>query len=350
MLKFLILSFLGGIFLTFSVQAQNVPVPQTSAPVIMKTSASWCSLCGGYGWNFFQQLLNDHQHQAVIFAGHISGDFNSSDASQIGANFGVYGHPTFLFNGVNKGLNSGNTNAKRAEIASDVQNFLSANPPVQLGIDANYSGNQLSVNYSLKAFTDLTGDYHVAFYLSEKEKVGQQTPIGSQAVHKNLFRHELNNNTFGQKIFSGNTPSGTVYDSNFSVALGNYNPGNLEIIGIIWKATGNSFQIVNANVDKSVQQSTDLYKEEMDESTFKVFPTVISGKACIEILAENQISDADIYLTDVTGKKLAEIFSGSLTSGKHNFYLHRAEIGSSGLYLIVFRAGNSVKTSKLIMD
>ncbi len=349
MLKFSILTFLVGFMLSFSLQAQNVPVPQTSVPVIMKTSASWCSLCGGYGWNFFQQLLDDHQNQAVVFTGHISGDYNSSAATQIGANFGVFGHPTFLLNGVNKGVNSGNTNAKRAEIATDVQNLLSVPPSVQLGIDANYSGSQLTVNYSLKAFNNLSGDYHAAFYLTEKEKVGQQAPIGSQAIHKNLFRHELNGNTFGPVIFSGTTPAGTIYDGNFTVALDNYSPANIEIIGIIWKATGNSYQIANANIDKTVQQTTDIPDPIDQQTALKVFPTVISDNAIVELMAARVMDEAEIYISDITGKKISVIFSGRMAAGKQVFQINRTEIDAVGLNFVVFRSGNLLKTVKLIL-
>lgn len=350
MLKYMLLSLLMVLIISCSLQAQIVPVPQTSVPVIMKTSANWCSLCGGYGWNFFQQLLDDHQDQAVIFTGHISGDFNSTAATQIGANFGVYGHPTFLLNGVNKGVSSSNTTAKRAEIATDVQNFINTPPAVQLGIDATYSGNQLLVSYALKAFSNLTGDYHAAFYLVEKEKVGQQTPIGSQAVHKNLFRHELNGNTFGPKIFSGTTVAGTVYDGSFSVALGNYNAADINIIGIIWKATGSSFQIANANVDKSVQQSTGVSGPELTGAGFRVYPTVFSENAWVEVLVETPEKDTEIFISDFTGKQLTGIFRGSLPSGRHEFRIQRAALDIPGLYIVVYRSGKSFKSAKLILE
>jgi hypothetical protein len=350
MLKYLLISLLIAVISPFSQQAQNVPVPQTSVPVIMKTSASWCSLCGGYGWNFFQQLLDDHQDQAVIFTGHISGDFNSAAATQIGANFGVYGHPTFLLNGMNKGVSSGNTTAKRAEIATDVQNIISTSPSLQLGIDATYSGNQLVVSYSLKAFSSLTGDYHVAFYLAEKEKVGQQTPIGSQAVHKKMLRHELNGNTFGPKIFSGTTPAGTVYDGSFSVALGDYTATNIDVIGIIWKATDSNFLIANANVDKSVQQSTGVFGPELSEANFRVYPTVIKETALVEVFVDTPTADAEIFITDITGKQQAGIFRGSLPSGTHDFQIQRDALDIPGIYIVVFRSGKSVKSAKLIME
>lgn len=105
--------FLLSTFILFTItifNAQNVEIPTTQNPVIIKVSASWCSTCGGWGWNFFEDIYEDNHENSSVFVIHHSGDYTNTAASEITTNFEVPGQPVFLFNGEDLNVSSGVTN------------------------------------------------------------------------------------------------------------------------------------------------------------------------------------------------------------------------------------------------
>ena len=99
------------IFSVFSIvlQAQEITVPQTQRPLITKRTASWCPNCGGWGWTFFRNVMDDNNGKAVFFANHYDGIHTSPTTLALATNFGGVSQPLFFLNNTNQSVSSGST-------------------------------------------------------------------------------------------------------------------------------------------------------------------------------------------------------------------------------------------------
>ena len=53
-----------------------------------------------------------------------------------------------------------------------INSIIDENPVIQTGLDAKYANGKLKVDYSVKLFDDITGEYRLAMYLVEKVFIG----------------------------------------------------------------------------------------------------------------------------------------------------------------------------------
>jgi hypothetical protein len=329
--------------------SQNVNVPETQVPVIMKVTASWCPFCGGWGWNFMENLYDDNEGDAILMPIHYSGAHTNSIASDIAVNLGAVSQPRFFLDGVDQNVSSGTATAKRTEIADKVKNSIAMNPSIQAGVMATYYMDDLNIEYSVKAFNILEGDYYIALYVAEKSFIGFQSGIGDNAEHLNLMREEASGNSFGTQVFSGNTAEGSIYDGSLSIPLAGYNPENLEVIAIIWKKEGNVFKIVNSNIDDSIDEqltSGTIATYDRAQEKISVYPSVTRDKFSVEFDRNQTDENALLYLTDINGKM---VFQSTFTPGeKNSFYLNGVDI-APGMYVISVISSMTRYNSRIII-
>lgn len=307
------------------ITAQNIEIPTSQNPVIIKIAASWCPPCGSWGWDFFDNIYADNEDKSTLLAAHHSGDYQNSTAVDIKENFNVFGQPIFLFDGVDENVVSGNAATKRTAFSTEVTNQSNRNPDVQTGIEATYKDNNLYINYSTKFFNSVSGEYYLGIYVVEKIVVGYQASIGQSAQHKNILREEVSGNSFGNLIASGTIDAQEIYEGSIEVDLGTYNPQNLQIVSIIWKKEGNLYSIVNSNSDKDVVIDNTSTNSEIEKNitSFEIFPTLINHNSTIEVNANKILNKTEVSIYDINGRKLSNIFSGNLNVGvnKINFEL-----------------------------
>lgn len=325
------------------ISAQNVEVPDTQKPVLIKIAASWCPPCGSWGWDFFDDIYDDNNSKATLITAHHSGDYQNSTSQDIKNNFNVIGQPIFLFDGVDQNVVSGNVTSERTAFSSKVDIQSKRSPDVQTGIVATYKDNKLNINYSTKFFNSVTGDYYLGIYVIEKIVVGYQASRGQSAQHKNILREEVSANSFGKPIASGFIEAQQVYDGSIESDLGTYNPQNLQIVAIIWKKEGNSYSIVNSNSDKEVSKANTSANNELGENitSFEVFPTIINHNSTIQINTNEILNKTQISLYDMNGKKLNNIFSGKLDAGKNKINFDFPHNLSPAIYFIGLSSENT---------
>ena len=58
--------------------------------------------------------------------------------------------------------------------------------------------------------------------------------------------------------------------------------------------------------------------------------------------------EVNMSLYDITGKKVSNVFQGTLSKGVHRFNVPTAQL-PSGLYFVSFLSGKQAKTIKLII-
>jgi hypothetical protein len=338
-------------FLVFTaLKGQQVDVPQTQNPLIVKITASWCPFCGSWGWSFFDDIYSDNKEKAIFLSVHHSGDHTNAAATEMTENFSVFGQPRFLIDGVDQNVSSTNASAKRMEFENRVEEETAGTPLIQTGIDASYSGDQIRVDYSVRSFSSLDGEYFLAFYLVEKVFVGYQAIVGPDAQHRELLRKELTGNTFGSVLFSGTVPSGQVWEGSFQADLENYDPENLSIVGIIWEKAGGDYFVVNTNADTEVEfnNTSSLKAAKQPETTLMVYPSVVEDAFDVAFYLGVQPEAVRLLLLDDMGRILGTLPTGSVDAGENLIRIDRLPAWYPGVYYLVLETPGSVLSKKLI--
>lgn len=341
-------------FTSSLISAQEIEVPQSQMSLINKVAADWCPPCGGWGWDFFHDLIDDNSNNAILFTIHHSGGLNSEVASDITSNYNVFSQPRFILNGDDQNVLSNTTGSARTAIQQEVISQSGSTPLVQTGLDATYrDDDMIHVNTRTTFFADADGEYYLGVYLVEEIVVAYQASQGQDAQHQQIVRQEFSGtSSFGSLIAMGSIGANTSYDFQFSVPKGSYNTENLEIATIIWKKVNNDYEFVNANKDTDVQfevvNSTDA--PGLLESSLIVFPNVVKDFANIQFRSERNIERAVINLLDLQGKEILNVFNGSLEAGEYNFDLNRSAHIPSGVYLVRLVMEGRVVTRKVILE
>lgn len=79
----------------------------------------------------------------------------------------------------------------------------------------------------------------------------------------------------------------------------------------------------------------------------EIFPNPSHGITCIPIASVIPVK-AEISLHDITGRKVQNIFSGTLRRGDNKFFLNSIGI-APGVYLVILTSGGQQKTNKLVI-
>ncbi len=315
--------------------AQEINVPATQRLLITKRTASWCPNCGGWGWAFFRQVIDDNKNKAVFFADHYDGLHTTPTSIAIANNFGGVGQPVFFVNNQNQNVNSSNTASARVNIQTQVNTAFATQPVVQSAHRAILNGTTGAITVQAKArfFQAASGEFYLGIYLVRKEFVGFQSGQGSNAEHKEVLWGHLTPNVFGELIANGNVPAGTEATVNGQISAAGLDYSKLRIVTIIWRKSGAVYQVVNANEEDSFQQPSAAGETPGKASHLQVWPNVITESATVEITAQDALPHARLELLDATGKVVYTLHTGSIAAGKQQFTLYNGT-QPAGMYVL----------------
>ncbi len=333
--------------------AQEIEVPQTQMSLINKIAADWCPPCGSWGWDFFHDLIDDNESNAVLFTAHHSGGLQNQVASSLTSNYGVNSQPRFILNGVDQNVLSGTTSTARQTIQEMVNQHATTNPLVQTGFDATYRDDgMIHVNAKTTFFEATEGEYYLAVYLVEKIVSAYQATQGQNAQHKQIIRQEINGLDFGSLIAMGSISDNTTYTHQFSISKGDYNTENLEVETVIWKKVDNTYEFVNANKDSDVQYEVinSTRNVSLTASTFLISPNIITDRGTIQFRLDKWYSRARLSMVDLQGRTVVELFNGSLPGGNHLFDLNHSGKFTSGVYIVRLELDSETISSKVILE
>lgn len=327
-----------------TVQAQNIVVPQTQRPLITKRTASWCPNCGGWGWTFFRNIINDNNGKAVFFANHYDGIHTSPTTLALASNYGGVSQPLFFLNNTNQNVSSGATASARTNIQNQVNAAWATPPVVQSGIRAihNSAAQTLSVTAKSRFFQSASGEYYLGIYLVFKEFVGFQSGQGNNAEHKEMMRSHLTTDVFGEQIANGAVAAGTESEVSGQISIAGLDPTQLRIVTIIWKKEGNTYRVTNANETDdflSPSSANDLWAAQQQ---IRVSPNIITEYARIELQITESSLPWRLELVNISGQTVGTIFRGKLAGGVHTFSAERGA-HPAGVYFV--RLSNGMRTT-----
>jgi len=346
--RFLLLAF-SFAFLTL--QAQDVMEQQT--PLITKITATWCSNCGSWGWDLFENVLEDNKGKAIMIGAHPSGDLGSTTAANFTSNFSAIGQPKFYVNDTDIRATRNSIAAKRTEIAGMVDDMIAQSPLANVGFYAEMKDGNINVRTKTKFFQDGGMDsYNLGLYVVEDGIMNTQSAQSGVVPHPNVMRSSFTAGSFGDVLdASGSIAAGTEISRDFSIAVDSkWTMDNVSIVAIIWKQNGSKFEFVNASQTNDFSGIPTSAVDVISEvEGFEIFPSVVAETATVKIDLTDAIENAQLNIFDLSGKNVATIFNGNLNSGTRTFEINRSDLNSGGVYFLTLENEGKVMTKKLMV-
>ncbi|MFQ5445938.1 MAG: T9SS type A sorting domain-containing protein [Saprospiraceae bacterium] len=329
----------------FFLQGTAQQVEEVQRSLLTKRAATWCPPCGGWGWDFFDNLLEDNAGKAVFFDAHYSGILEAAVSNDLTTNFGGLFQPEFFLNENKIDVLPGNAVSMREEVQNQVAASFSIPPVANTGFFPVYENGAINVDATVKFFQAAQGEFYLGIYLIEDHVIEFQQGQGNDADHRKILRESFTTSSWGKPIANGSVSAGSEFAIPFSLLIGDPAGHNYEIAGVIWKKEGNKYHLVNVWSTTAIGIAT-ATGEVSAVDLFEVTPNLVTEAALIKIeMKEN--AAASIDLVDLNGKTVREIFAGNLASGSHTFTVSASE---KGLYFVRLRANGTVGTRKVVFQ
>ncbi len=111
---------------------------------------------------------------------------------------------------------------------------------------------------------------------------------------------------------------------------------------------GNNIYIDNFRVDGA--SSVGISDNELLNNSFTAFPNpVTEGKLNINFMVDNAADNAKLFVTNMVGQQVKEIYSGSLNNDPYFFEMNTNDL-SAGVYFVTLRTGSQNITRKIIIQ
>lgn len=342
-MKKLALLFMTALAVNANAQQWNIPTERKT--LILKFTADWCGPCGSWGWTQTTDLISQ-ETKALTLAFHESSSTTtslnvpSSFGSAMEANLdkAVTGIPSFIVNNINK--EQANTAACKAEVNTQTSGAAVANT----GFLVTWKADSLIVSTRTKFFATASGDYYVAVYAYENGITAYQNGQGASAAHKHIMRIPTGATQWGTKLNGTSFTATSQQDITFRYTVPSaWNKANLNVFAVIWKKNGSKYEVVNVNEAKSFATSIEnVTAANVDAS---VYPNPATNSFTVNV--SNNITNATISLVDITGKRVAEVFNGSVTNGTIN--VARPSV-ADGMYFLHVNTDKGAQTLKITLQ
>jgi hypothetical protein len=347
MKKRLLFLFIGGMIF-FQGNAQEVPEVQNT--LLTKITATWCTFCGSWGWDAFNDIYNQNLEKAIIISNHYSGDLRNNTAIAFADNFNTFGQPLFYVNNTNQFFTSSNRTSKADDVKKQVDDNFKTSPIANTGIIASLDGNNLTIQTKTKFFKATAGEYYLGIYAIENGVVNFQQSRSASAVHKNVLRGAIGTEAFGKVVANGNITEGTEinleYIGNFSAA---WNPDATTLATIIWKKEGDSYQYVNGYVHNNWQSTTSTEDQEIKGLSVLVKSSLTNDFVAMQLNLDKEISNVQFSVFDLQGKMMERRIYSQLSSGLHE-EIWNVQAYSPGTYFLHLNAEEGVVTKKIVVQ
>lgn len=314
--------------------------------LVHERTATWCPLCGGWGWTFKDQVLNEFADDNVIFtAVHHSGDLTNPDAVTFGNNFGGSGQPIFFVDGVDIRVNNSNRTQKLEETQLELEfkEFAEVLAGIELNSTIDEFTQELNVEAEVEFYTSIPDNvsYYLGLYLLEDVMNAQANRTGMQ-LHKNVLRKSILPQVFDNSIKTGSVEAGDKF--NFQASLGDLtaDPENYKVLAVIWTKPQDKYLFFNANIDQPDVINTSSVHDVLS-IPFTVFQAE-SGSIVLNFEAP-VIEEGQITLTDLSGKVLVTSdlnANGSLTHQLTASYRR-------GIHIVTVRQGMKQSANKIFL-
>lgn len=219
---------------------------------IVEFTATWCPYCGTNGYPYWEEAFTDRPNKVTGLSIHPADGLVDADYPEFDSLSNFYscsGYPTTGWNTTGNGYPS-------ATYFNAVDPAITANAQAKagIGLKTSLSGTTMTVNTKTVVFSDLTGTYALAVYLTEDNLVYDQTTTTTtipDAVHMRVFRGAADHKPFGTNIINGSATKGTQIDGTYTITVPSdvVNTSNLHVTVVLYKvgSNGRPTEMVNSN-------------------------------------------------------------------------------------------------------
>jgi len=330
-----------------STQAQEISNDQWT--VMTKTSATWCSNCGSWGWDLFKDLIEDNEDKNVIlWSSHSSGDLTNDAAKDINSGWGSVGQPQFFVSSDLFPAGSSTAQSARGDINGYIDALVGFGALAGVGVDATYDGTTLNITGKAEFFTDLeSGSYHLAAYLVKDHLIANQASQGSNADHRYVLADKITEATFGDLIVEGAVENGATYTIEASKEIADIDLENDEVVIILWNLrTDGVYAFFNANRNTISEAGTSATVDISGVSDITLRQN--ASEAIVDITTEQNLGTIQTRLVSVAGQ-IISTQSLNVISGTNQLTYNTNNL-TAGTYLIQITVNGSVHTEKIIVQ
>jgi hypothetical protein len=347
--------------------AQSYNIPTTHKTLVLKFTADWCGPCGEWGWVNMEQLITDSKNgttNCIPVAVHN----NSSNQAvlQLGSGYGSFfngildvaytGIPSFAVGGHNM------NQVYASSVESQVSSVTSSAAEVNIGFAPKWtSATAVTVDTRTQFFSTATGNYSVGVYMYEDNIMAQQyqpdSPGGSGGYrsqsHMHILRQPSSSGVSGMGSGNGQTISGTSFtssssfDNTFNLTIPSMdNKANITLFAVVWKKNGSKWDVANVNNISSWPAGVNNVNNA--EVIQGIYPNPASNKFMVAL--GKSITQCTMDLYDVTGKKVAELYNGEVSSTAVGIAIDRPSGLPNGIYLLNINSNAGSQTMKITLQ
>ncbi len=221
---------------------------------VIEFTATWCPYCGTYGYPNWDPTFTAHPYKVTGISCHPADGLvnaNYPEGDTLESIYGCTGYPTA---GVNA---TGNGYPSDTYYNGLLNPAITANAQAKagIGLKTTICGNTMTVDTKTVFFSDVSGKYNLAIYLTEDNLVYDQTTTTTSvlnAVHNHLFRGAAGHKAMGTQIVSSSASKGTQLDATYTVDIPSdvVNRSNLHVVVVLFKMNANGTRptdVINSN-------------------------------------------------------------------------------------------------------
>ena len=298
-------SLLAGSLTPLAGSAQGVA--PTQRPIVNKVTATWCSPCGGWGWDLFEGLVDTLDARAVPLALHYSGDLANPAAAFIADQLDATGQPQFFIGDERQSATASTRAAARDSIAARVARRADA--PATVGVTLERRTSADSVHAALEFFADAQGSFRVAVYAVEDGIVNRQASRGPDAVHERVLRGSVGGPPSGAAVASPLAAAGLRRAVAFALDLDpSWERDRLSLVAVVWRADDadparlrfvNAFELADWQAVSSVAETVE------DSYATRSYRVGGTARTTITAAAGAAAETLSVRLLDASGRLLA---------------------------------------------
>lgn len=231
-------------------ESSFLEVEEKNMGVVAKRTATWCGPCGGWGFEYFDDLKQQYEDEAVFMAfKHSFGAEGDEFFDRVNDEFGVgSGTPRFFYNfdtihGVNySGAGSVGHHNESEVIANSNYEF-------------KLSDDKIHLSTTTKFFKSEEGDFMISPFLIIDNQVGYQNGNADSpnTVHPSFVANLAHPSTieaddsWAYKLASGKIEEGYRVNLDFEVNReSQWTEDDISFALILYKREGNKYNFVNA--------------------------------------------------------------------------------------------------------
>ncbi len=313
---------------------------QQKSSVVTKVTATWCSNCGTWGWDYFAELksIYNNNPKATLLGVHHSGDLKNPISEWFTNNLDFIYQPQFYHNNTDLDVTRNNWMAKVNELNQLVDDNYAQQADTELSfVNAYVENNDIVCNVNLTKNTTSTEDQYLAIYVYENNVENYQSSRGV-SLHPNVLREVISDNYYGNSLSDINPTGADNLSINYVKSLNPiWNTNNIGLLALLWEKEGNTYNMKN---------SVSINGIGLLSSSFEVL-----GEEEIQILSrtnEIQIEGrSDIDYKYQFYNLNCQLFSQADFNGATR--INTSEL-LTGLYLIHVTRGNKVHTQQVFVS